>query len=491
MFEARAHKRLLDAPPPVYKTLLSTSRLSTSLSHRITLMILCRPTNSSGTLTALLALAMLLLACEAKHTPVTDSPAAAPAPNGATAADTTADAAAPPSPTEATPPNKQVEAKPRPVPTLDATAAATQRKALITLLRDGRAAVKKGDHVRGMALFEQSLAIDPNDARVLSELGWAAFRAGELERAERATRDSVKHAREMSVKGASLYNLGRIEEERGKKEDAAQHYAESLAARPGNAVVQQRLDALLAAGTAAPSDKESCDFKIMAGAVAPTMQAVCAAFIKTLPAGEEDTGRPGCESFEMPTFRSGAHTLVPFAYLDPEEFGSTYHVVLAVVGPDSWSWSLIGYAYNPGMGYIHEDFSVTSLEGQQLIAGSAIQQVILGFKHTRVDGNYSENISDDTVRVSMSALDLSQPLPRWIATVATTEEHSTDQMIHDEEGSPELPPGVPSKTTRTATVTWKQGGYTVKNTSSKKMPHKTGDFTFEQPGQRCPFVFAL
>ncbi len=93
------------------------------------------------------------------------------------------------------------------------------------------------------AELEKAVAADPTDARAWSELGWAAFQAGDLARAKTANETSVARATDDNLKAASLYNLGRIFEKQQDYDAARARYAESLALRP-NATVQRRHDAL-------------------------------------------------------------------------------------------------------------------------------------------------------------------------------------------------------------------------------------------------------
>src|SRR6185369_3374212 len=56
---------------------------------------------------------------------------------------------------------------------------------------EGTKAERKGDHGRAVAAFERALAIRPEHARVLSDLGWAAFQMHDLDRAERTIRKAI------------------------------------------------------------------------------------------------------------------------------------------------------------------------------------------------------------------------------------------------------------------------------------------------------------
>lgn len=73
------------------------------------------------------------------------------------------------------------------------------------------------------------------------------LRAGRLAAAEAAC-ERGRVIAGPRVRGAILYNLGRIAEQRGRRAEAVRYYERSLAARPINRTVQQRLRALRAHG---------------------------------------------------------------------------------------------------------------------------------------------------------------------------------------------------------------------------------------------------
>lgn len=79
--------------------------------------------------------------------------------------------------------------------------------------------------------------------------GWGArcfehLQRGHWSAAEAACARGLELASEGGVRGALLYNLGRVAEERGAHERAAALYVESLAARPDNRIVERRLRGL-------------------------------------------------------------------------------------------------------------------------------------------------------------------------------------------------------------------------------------------------------
>jgi hypothetical protein len=118
-------------------------------------------------------------------------------------------------------------------------------------MADGARLEKKHDYKGAVQAFERAVAARPDDAGALSELGWAAFLAGDLARASDATQRAVAAAKESNQKAAALYNLGRISEQKGDKAKAADSYRQSLALRP-NATVEARLKSLSAADPLAP-----------------------------------------------------------------------------------------------------------------------------------------------------------------------------------------------------------------------------------------------
>lgn len=81
-------------------------------------------------------------------------------------------------------------------------------------------------------------------AQQFGERCWAELGAGRLEEAERLCRCGLTLQPSSRVRGALLYNLGRIAEQRGDVHSAAARYRESLEARGENAEVRRRLEAL-------------------------------------------------------------------------------------------------------------------------------------------------------------------------------------------------------------------------------------------------------
>ena len=118
-------------------------------------------------------------------------------------------------------------------------------------MKQGRA-LAKTDPAGAITAFEKALVAIPDEPRTLSEIGWVAFQKKDLKRAEESTRASIVHATSPQVKAASLYNLGRIHEEKGEKPVAIVAYVQSLKLR-SNRIVRERL-VKLDPGAAARTD---------------------------------------------------------------------------------------------------------------------------------------------------------------------------------------------------------------------------------------------
>jgi tetratricopeptide (TPR) repeat protein len=136
----------------------------------------------------------------------------------------------------------------RGAPTAAPTAEA--KAAYAAALATGRKLAKKNDLQGAIVSFKAALAAIPDDGRALSELGMAAFHLKDLAQAEKWTRRAIAMSTDPALQGASLYNLGRLEEERADKPAAIAAYKRSIEVRP-NRVVRERLATLDAAAAGA------------------------------------------------------------------------------------------------------------------------------------------------------------------------------------------------------------------------------------------------
>lgn len=131
-----------------------------------------------------------------------------------------------------------------------ATMSAADRKKLGAQLAKGRALQAKKQFAQASAAFEACLAIVPDDPVALGELGWTQYLANELDKAEATTRKAIANEGAPAVRGATLYNLGVVQQARGDQPGAIASYTQSLQARP-NATVRAALKQLDATAAAA------------------------------------------------------------------------------------------------------------------------------------------------------------------------------------------------------------------------------------------------
>ena len=142
------------------------------------------------------------------------------------------------------------------------------------LIDDGRNLASDGKLAQAIAKLEACIAIIPDDATALGELGFTAYRAKDYVKAESATRKAIASQGSPNVRGAALYNLGLILEDNKDPAGAIAAYSESLRARP-NVAVRAKLRKLDAKAAEAFDPYKPA---AMAGPF-PTLDAFC----KTMP----------------------------------------------------------------------------------------------------------------------------------------------------------------------------------------------------------------
>ena len=205
--------------------------------------------------------------------------------------------------------------------------------------------------------FEAALAAIPDDGRALSELGWAAFNAGDYELARTANAGSVIHSTDPKVKAASLYNLGRIAEATGEVADAAKHYRASLALRPHD-TVRARLEAL-GQQAPAPGVVEVAELPCTTPAA---QAAMCPCLVDAVPSWlEADWSLDSELECSMPRSNIAG---VRYARLV-----SVHHDLVFLLGEARAKWSVVafvGKAFDPGAFGVTETFSAGALESVQV-----------------------------------------------------------------------------------------------------------------------------
>lgn len=378
----------------------------------------------------------------------------------------------------------------------DAGAAKAQATAFREHLAAGRKAVKAKDYAAGIAAFEAALAIDANNASALGELGWAAYNAGDLDKAERFTRQAIASASQDKTRGAVLYNLGRILEDRGQKDEAAVSYQRSLQLRP-NDTVSGRLAALQAGGAAA--EDHVCDLQRFTGS---PPQDLCAAFITTLKPDDLYEGQsclasdtePGDTAVDAAGVAYGGEPRTKIA-LDVGDGvrvatfgvermmtsgGGTTEVYLAVLFGDRWYTTMLGAEYNPGVGYIGESLVVDSVVAQEIVGGGR-PEVVVTFTWDHHDGDYGDNVMEGETEKVVGVLGLDGEAPRWLGAFSAASSTDVGPMI---EGEPSE--ATPSKREKKVEYRFGGGAVEIGEVAGSEPSTKVGRFELGAMAAGCP-----
>lgn len=292
--------------------------------------------------------------------------------------------------------------------------------------------------------FEGALAAIPMDGRALSELGWAAFQAGDHARARKANADAVKVTSEPVLKAASLYNLGRVAEAQDDATAAARFYLESLALRPSKAVVA-RLTALGRKPPApgAPPEERPC--------AAPAREGVCDCLASN-DGPDEEGETPTCELVDDVATPDG----IAIARVDRS---SSEHEFFALVeGKAGWSVAgAVADLYDGGMGGVSNELEWGPIEERRLGAARAlwVETVVSGQDH---DAGLNESASHETRTVTVCLLERpgGEPGVRPSCPLAVPLSWTYDRDILIEENEDELTaeekklhtPGLPIRRSR-------------------------------------------
>lgn len=378
----------------------------------------------------------------------------------------------------------------------DAGAAKAQATAFREHLAAGRKAVKAKDYAAGIAAFEAALTIDANNASALGELGWAAYNAGDLDKAERFTRQAITAASQDKTRGAVLYNLGRILEDRGQKDEAAVAYQRSLQLRP-NDTVSGRLTALQAGGAAV--EDHGCDLARREGS---PPQDLCKAFAATLTPDElfesQSCLPSDVELSETVVDAAGVpyggepRTKIALDLGDGARVttfgvermmtsgGGTTEVYLAVLFGDRWFTTLLGAEYNPGVGYIGESLVVDSITAQELVGGGR-PEVVVTFTWDHHDGDYGDNVMEGETEKVVAVLGLDGDAPRWLGAFSAASSTDVGPML---EGEPSEV--TPSKQEKKVEYRFGGGAVEIGEVAGSEPSTKVGRFELGALPAACP-----
>jgi tetratricopeptide (TPR) repeat protein len=111
------------------------------------------------------------------------------------------------------------------------------------LLSKARDASKNKNYTQAVSFLSDAVKQAPNDAELLNEYGLVLFKAGQLTLAEKTIQNAIMNMNSDQQEGIAYYNLGRVYEEQGLKQQAIRAYTKSLRLKNDH-TVKQRLDRL-------------------------------------------------------------------------------------------------------------------------------------------------------------------------------------------------------------------------------------------------------
>lgn len=319
------------------------------------------------------------LACGSSNEPAgrvepSTIPAASPATTSATS-DTPAPSAM--AEVAATPNTNGAATSPTAEPAARATITRAQRRELRNAIRAGRTKTRARDHVGALADFQRALAIDGASARLRCEAGFVAYRAGQLDEAERWIQlalgrlpNDPPDALKVPV-AMCLFNAGLVYEAKGRTADAREVWTRSLALRP-NAAVQRRLDALGAVEAEAPV--------ALTGSFEAIARRLRDAYCEDGGAGFTREDLESCDRIEervrMPTGAASGELEARLIEHSVIVLGADVNVTLVLKAGERVRAVPIVSLYSPGAMGMSADFEVQRFELVDVIPGGAPEVVL-------------------------------------------------------------------------------------------------------------------
>lgn len=288
-------------------------------------------------------------------------------------------------------------AKPKPAKKLEADQARDLRKRYLKLLDEGRKLTRDSKLDEAMAKYREALEIEPTNAVVLGELGWAQFKANALDDAHATTMQALRSVQDDKTAGMLLYNLGRVAEARSETQAAITYYQTSLERRPDNKTTKERLDTLLA-GQAAPPPAPRGLGKLGSGVA--DLAAACKLII-------DERGDDYANDPDEPMRCSGELVAAPagdesWGVLELSNQMESQVVWFPVVKTSSgWVvFEAIAWAYNPGAFGIFEEVTFAASETKVVLTGSTEPQLLLHWNKGRSDSDMGINEIESENEVS-------------------------------------------------------------------------------------------
>lgn len=231
-------------------------------------------------------------------------------------------------------------------------------------LTAGRKLAAKKEWKDAIGEYEEALKTAPKDARILGELGWAAFQAGDLPKAKDANKRALASASAPAQRASILYNIGRVAEEEKDNAAAKTAYGESLSIRDNKEVAKH----FQAVGG---KPEEIASSPTLCADGFDTLKDLCACLVKKAPDFMilGDAG-PKCEAEASPPSLGDAR--FSLLHMRADEGREDTHVLASKDGKKYRAVAVLGSSYEPGAFGVHNEHSITGAEAKKVGGKSVV-----------------------------------------------------------------------------------------------------------------------
>lgn len=333
-------------------------------------------------------------------------------------------------------------------------------------LTEGRKLAAKSTFPEAMKEFEKALEAVPGDAPALLDLGWAAFKAGELDKAKKTTEEALTRTTNPQLKGMAHYNLGRVAEEKKDYKGAVDHYQVSLELRP-NEIVEKRLAEVAKKGNITIAVKPAVEALPCQTPVA-SIADVCACMIKPQP---DDNAPRTCE--QLKDVQVGRDDL---AFVDVAV--SMFEVYTYAVARGEKGFvpvAKVGWEYNPGAFGIYEEFELKTIA--EKTAGKTKVVWIEGSRSRHDSDMGIDEFEEESSRLVTLCVPPAGDVKTWKCPLSLPVEHSYERdrmgiegFTPDEETRKLMTKGLPIKSSWSLDIKLLDGKAEVSITNGKPPP---------------------
>jgi len=293
-------------------------------------------------------------------------------------------------------------------------------------LTAGRQLAKKSQFPEAIKELDAALAVVPGDAPALTELSFAALKAGELDKAKKAGEDALKRTTSPKLKAMAHYNLGRVAEEQKDPKAAADHYRKSIKLRPSEAVEKRLADLTKKEKTpaaAAAPEPLPCQTPVA------KIEDLCACLAKPAPG---ETEPRTCEPVKDAKLGRADLTLLEVS----ADLFETNYMLVAKTDKGFAPIHILGTTYNPGAFGIFEEFTLIS--GAEETAGKT-KILRLESQHDRHDSDMGiDEFEGATTKTVTICLPPQAEKKEWSCPLAVPVEYSyTRDRLKLEDFSPD------------------------------------------------------